>query len=774
MALQLINYCKNLAKTNDENKHLLPWGSVILRNCDDTGDLVTFQNVTHFREEDQPLWVLLVLVLFRENGNLFSVYACRTCPSMEGIQGMHMNQREEDVRDLQCVHAKAAMKFFPRWEDHWTIADMEDTDQSYFVFCNQDIRVQTLSQEGCFLAAIQSEGEITLLFTVGKKQKFPLCSRAGCSRKVKCICYKKYKAILREEEGSEDDEDQGHRYYWNRRSGPKPSLVEHFLDDQDENYIKKHGYNRTKFEYPIKRNRGLQEKFQRRLISGSFDLPDSFVSPYDDTEVCEKHGNTFDPDNDKLLLLSNNITIYTESCDKILPITVFGRPTIGGCKCISQADTHDLLLWNMGSGNLVDYLFLHNQVHKTVTSGSAMNATFNARKTALGSIGLSSSLSYPVFRRACTGYTKMIQFRKEDFLCSNCGDSPSYIVCDGKTEGPNKRQVSHIEELDRCEGDDAVLCQGSYFQDRVFLSENRERKLTCDLLTKSMTVYDFVNSDQITSDNGTLVKNLVERISNSWPDDIPKPYHRFIANISKYTSVAGYLQVTGPEALDIMANFCKRYLDIRSVDKRVMLNKVASELPALWPNILDILNLEKLKYLPPDVSRIILKLIKIRKNTFENAAVRNSSDYVDWEDNEKEHETQFYPNWPIFRFPKKYDVRNVTDCDFFEKNFNKHRDFSHGIFSVGCACAVNITYGFELMLCRESAHNIFRLLMCRDLNLHELKGVIFDHSCGLDQYLLNREPREFEFLRCLVDGAHWQVCISISYIELINHNDFFF
>ena len=192
----------------------------------------------------------------------------------------------------------------------------------------------------------------------------------------------------------------------------------------------------------------------------------------------------------------------------------------------------------------------------------------------------------------------------------------SYIVCDGKTEGPSKRQVSHIEELDRCEGYDAVLCQGSYFQDRVFLSENRERKLTCDLLTKSMTVDDFINSYQITSDNGTLVKNLVERISNSWPDDIPKPYHRFVANISKYTSVAGYLQVTGPEALDIMANFCKRYLDIRSVDKRVMLNKVASELPALWPNILDILNLEKLKYLPPDVSRIILKLIKIRKNTF--------------------------------------------------------------------------------------------------------------------------------------------------------------
>ena len=77
------------------------------------------------------------------------------------------------------------------------------------------------------------------------------------------------------------------------------------------------------------------------------------------------------------------------------------------------------------------------------------------------------------------------------------------------------------------------------------------------------------------------------------------------------------------------------------------------------------------------------------------------------------------------------------------------------MFSVGCSCPSNVTYGFKLMLQKESCHNIFRLLMCRDLDFLKLKGVFFDHSCGLDQYILNREPREFEYLRCLVDGAHW-------------------
>ena len=117
---------------------------------------------------------------------------------------------------------------------------------------------------------------------------------------------------------------------------------------------------------------------------------------------------------------------------------------------------------------------------------------------------------------------------------------------------------------------------------------------------------------------------------------------------------------------------------------------------------------------------------------------------------------------------QKNVVRNVTDCDFCTKNFNDHMDFSYGVFFVGCACKLNVTYGYELMLCRGSAHNIFRLLMCRDLDLYSLKGVIFDHACGLDQYLLNREPREFEFLKCLGDGAHWQVWIYCFFVYLYN------
>ena len=125
----------------------------------------------------------------------------------------------------------------------------------------------------------------------------------------------------------------------------------------------------------------------------------------------------------------------------------------------------------MGSGKLIDYLFLHNHFHKFVSSGIAMNASFNARKTSLNDIGMKSSLSYSLFLRACTGYAQMIKFQKEDYLCSNCGDSPTYIVCDGKTDGPAKRKVDHLHELDKSELNDSVLSQSSLFQDQVFLYE---------------------------------------------------------------------------------------------------------------------------------------------------------------------------------------------------------------------------------------------------------------------------------------------------------------
>ena len=206
----------------------------------------------------------------------------------------------------------------------------------------------------------------------------------------------------------EDEHDGEPTYYWNRRTSEKPTLIDHFLEDLPaDHYHRKHGYNRTRILYPIKRCKTLQEKFLSRL-EGGFDLPGEIIPKLDDQHTC-RHGCVYSADEESLKMMSPNLTIHTETNDKVYSIPTYGRPTQGGCTCFDQEDTNDLLLWNLGSGQFVDYLFLHNHLHRTVSSGIAMNATYNSRKSSLSGIGLKTALTYHQFVRVCTGYTKMIE-----------------------------------------------------------------------------------------------------------------------------------------------------------------------------------------------------------------------------------------------------------------------------------------------------------------------------------------------------------------------------
>ena len=153
--------------------------------------------------------------------------------------------------------------------------------------------------------------------------------------------------------------------------------------------------------------------------------------------------------------------------------------------------------------------------------------------------------------------------------------------------------------------------------------------------------------------------------------------------------------------LTYLESFCHESLDIRSVEEVDKLGFVQKQISAFWPILTDILNLEGIKYLPVDVRAIVLKLVAIRRNTFINAATRSNADYTDWLSPEAEDPTQFYPEFLIFCYPKRYTV----SC---QKDSATKKDFSYGVFSIGCCCNLNITYGFELMLCKESAHNFFR------------------------------------------------------------------
>ena len=322
-------------------------------------------------------------------------------------------------------------------------------------------------------------------------------------------------------------------------------------------------------------------------------------------------------------------------------------------------------------------------------------------------LNVKSTLSYKILNRSFIGLCRNIEFLKEDFSCDDCGETPAYIVADGKACGPTTRKVDQLHELDRLPDDDVVLCAGSEFQYRVFLSSKEERTYLKKLVIGESSMEEFLG-ENITSSNGLLVRQLILRLHYDF-DELPEEYKTFLGNIGKYTSVSGFMQCTGPEALETLESYCVQNEDIRLPTNKDVLYKLKSELPPFMQQLLDILAIEKrARWLPQDVSNIVLQLIHIRRNIFRSAAKRFSTDYVWVDDEATEVSTQFYPNWKLLRQPKKYAVRNVKDADFCNKNYNKTKGFSFGIFSVGCSCSKNITLGFEINLTPESPHNLFR------------------------------------------------------------------
>ena len=186
-------------------------------------------------------------------------------------------------------------------------------------------------------------------------------------------------------------------------------------------------------------------------------------------------------------------------------------------------------------------------------------------------------------------------------------------------------------------------------------------------------------------------------------------------------------------------------MDVRGGDFNEELQVLRSEIPVLWKYINDICHYENSIFLPPDVSKIILTLLNIRKETFQKMPTRYQEDYIPYEEHGvfKEHNLAFYPMFPLHSWPKKYKISNNSEVeDGCTKNFPVHSDFSGGIFSIGCGCPNNVTYGFELICGSEGSRILFKLMMTRKNIRRRLQGIVYDNACNLQKFCLNRDPRD--------------------------------
>ena len=160
---------------------------------------------------------------------------------------------------------------------------------------------------------------------------------------------------------------------------------------------------------------------------------------------CTKHENQYSNTDDNLYQESKHFVLYTESGEFVYEIPVFARRTVGNCKCLQRLDGTKFFIWNLGQGRFVDYTVLLDYLHKWVQSGLTIYALWKSYRTKALTCGLSFTLTYNDLHRSMTGFMNNLDMDfKKAFTCPTHGNSPVWVVSDGKRLGPLKRHVDRV------------------------------------------------------------------------------------------------------------------------------------------------------------------------------------------------------------------------------------------------------------------------------------------------------------------------------------------
>ena len=734
-----IEYLCNIRQDKAHNIHYLEDKKVlVLRNHQEgSGNLVDLKQSKASLIEREP-WILLTLKEFNVDDVTESVPVCHSCS--KDVLDINKSQTKEKISSLICLHSKICghiVRNFanPFFLDTWLTLNEEEDEEIMNVHILLEKKDRTTKSQS--LAVVKYKKRVSLLYTVGKMTT-PACTfcSSACCQCVR-LWRKKVKVSQPVPEPSEDQE----------ATTDDKEEPAHFNDGK---FID--GFNRTKIEFPLKRN--AQQKAMLDLRGDpAYTLPEALIPMSSGT--CP-HGNEW---SDSLKLAAPSTVVYHEGGERKYNTKVYYRETSGTCKCQDHVDGHPYLLYNMGRGQFVDYVTLQSFVIKVATNGECAYGFHKSIKTSCQANGVEFNCSYETMLKACDGFTRLLDFDLEAcFSCPNCGTSPEYFVGDGKADiAPlqTKLQGIGVKELSAHPEDKIPLEQGSLHKERVFIPEKKERDIFCELVTDGVTLKDFLkdrNVKQLKSENSKLLVKIIKKHSDL--QSLPDCYKSLITELVKNSPVAGLIQTTSKRALVLLKQFLKRKLDLLDGSHQSELKFLRSELLGFLPLLLEICDFEKQNFLPGLISEVTLTLLNIRKKTFRGGPIRYASDYTEFS-GKFESNTQFYPQHKLLRYPKHYNVGNNVDQDYCEKHFSSARKFADGIFTIGCCCKYNITYGWELALTHESSRHFFRFLTCRQVNFKKLKGIFYDFSCGLHRYVLNREPMQFEYIRFMVDGSHW-------------------
>ena len=296
-------YLQQISASLEQNIFKTPWGSVIVKNCDEDGKLLEFKSKTEYSSSLKSLWLNMPLKVFRADGDLFPVFCCPECLAMRDFMSLHIDCSPQQFLPMLCIHSRTVSFLVTDWAQIWDF-DIADDDTAHNVLCNRDTVAINLNQknnknEGFFLAATLLENKIYILYTATKRQNIPICSGHTCHLSH-CTHYRKYMDTIQEQdyvtdfdhrflqtahedEHEEEDEQVLEGEVQEGAHGTSESEDESITENDEENlgtpkpdphylnklsekeYTKMCGYNFSKIKYPFKESKLQQKLWMKRM-----------------------------------------------------------------------------------------------------------------------------------------------------------------------------------------------------------------------------------------------------------------------------------------------------------------------------------------------------------------------------------------------------------------------------------------------------------------------------------------------------------------------------
>lgn len=175
--------------------------------------------------------------------------------------------------------------------------------------------------------------------------------------------------------------------------------------------------------------------------------------------------------------------------------------------------------------------------------------------------------------------------------------------------------------------------------------------------------------------------------------------------------------------------------------------KDMQKLQKVFPVLFDVICIGK--YPQKEMTPILSEMMSRSSAPFKNEVPPTVHNVLPMEDEVRS--LSYFSALPRIRHRRAYEADQATKVKVCTKKATGHPTLLPGVFTLFCQHGV--CYGFQTMRIRESPNTAFTVLFERFESAP--KTIVYDNSCNLHNYCLNREPNFFRDTEFRIDKFHW-------------------